>query len=244
MGVPQIMATVLAAEAELHLQQGNVIAAESWAKNANLSSANFPVSLREPEYLAYIRLLLFQNRLHEARSLLSGLSRCAEEEKRYGSLITIRILQSLTMQALADEDEAMLYLEHALGLAEPEGYVRAFADNGTSLSGLLYLAVLRGISSSYARKLLTAFQDGQSGAIGHYRGSRVKPGMIEPLSEREIEVLQLIARGLSNRGVAERLVVSMPTVKSHTNNIYTKLGVGSRTQAVIRARELGVLPSL
>ena len=140
----------------------------------------------------------------------------------------------------ADEDvvgrphiaQAMIALEHALTLAEPGGYVRIFLDEGEPMARLLYRAVERGIAPEYAGQLLAAFP-----------ALEAKPHteMVEPLSERELDVLRLIAEGLSNQEIARRLHLSLSTVKWHTGNIYGKLGVKNRTQAVAKARSLGIL---
>jgi LuxR family maltose regulon positive regulatory protein len=149
-------------------------------------------------------------------------------------------LESLAFQALGDIDQALYCLGHALSLAEPEGFVRVFADKGEPMARLLYQAAERRIAPEYAGRLLAAFPAVEPAPTAL---SRPSPEMIEPLSEREREVLLLIAEGLSNREIAQRLFLSLSTVKVHTYNIYGKLGVHSRTQAVAKARALGILPS-
>ena len=237
------VARAAAAEASLHLKQGNIAAAKSWADEANLSPADIPEPLREPEYFVYVRLLLAQNRPQDALNLLTNLARSAEEGARYGSLIAIQILQSLAQQALGHEDEALHHLEQAMRLAEPEGYVRIFVDEGTPMNRLLYKATERGIAPDYAGKLLAAFPEAELAPVGQPRRQILKPKMLEPLSMREIEVLQCIAEGLSNDEIAQRLSISLSTVKSHTLKIYGKLDVNSRTQAVAKAGALGILAS-
>jgi LuxR family maltose regulon positive regulatory protein len=125
-------------------------------------------------------------------------------------------------------------LGRALALAEPEGYVRIFVDEGRAVAGLLYEAASRGIKPEYTGRLLAAFPTAVPPAPK-------QAGLVEPLSERELEVLRLIAEGLSNEEAAQRLVLSLPTIKWHASNIYGKLGVKSRTEAVARAKALGIL---
>jgi LuxR family maltose regulon positive regulatory protein len=147
--------------------------------------------------------------------------------------IEIRILQAL---AASDDEGALEYLAEALTMAQHEGYVRTFVDQGQALVPLLRRAAHRGIAPGYVARLLTAMAEGVGAPP-----SLAQP-LIEPLTEREIEVLRLLAAGKSNRAIAAELVLSVGTVKAHNSNIYGKLGVRSRTQAVARSLELGLLP--
>jgi LuxR family maltose regulon positive regulatory protein len=141
----------------------------------------------------------------------------------------------LALQAQGDLDRALALLERALSLAEPEGYVRVFVAEGEPVARLLYLAAERGIAPAYAGRLLAALPALEPAV------QEPQAEMLEPLSERELDVLRLIAKGLSNKEIAERLVVSLRTVKWHASNIYGKLAVKNRTQAVAKARSLGIL---
>jgi LuxR family maltose regulon positive regulatory protein len=164
-----------------------------------------------------------------------------------GSVIEILALEALALEAQGNHLQAVATLEQALTLAEPEGYVRMFVEEGKPMQLLmadLRMRIADAGLRSYAERLLAAFSSAASadGAAPDRSEIRIpKSNMIEPLSERELEVLRLIADGLSNREIAERLVVGTGTVKTHINNIYRKLDVKSRTQAIHRARELGVL---
>jgi LuxR family maltose regulon positive regulatory protein len=132
-------------------------------------------------------------------------------------------------------------LSKVLSLAEPEGFFRIFVDEGPQMARLLYEGLTHGIEEDYIRELLVAFPVVDPGEVD----PRGKDGeLIEPLSEREIEVLQLIAEGLTSREIAARLYLSPNTVKVHTRNINSKLGVNNRTKAVVKARALGILPSM
>jgi LuxR family maltose regulon positive regulatory protein len=133
----------------------------------------------------------------------------------------------------------MITLGRALSLGEPEGYVRTFVDEDAPMAALLRQAVSRGIARHYAGELLAAFEPGIGDIPLPPQPSA--PLLAEPLSEREIEVLQLIAAGLSNREIAQKLFIAVGTVKTHINNLYGKLEVHSRTQAIARARELRLL---
>jgi LuxR family maltose regulon positive regulatory protein len=134
-------------------------------------------------------------------------------------------------------------LERALTLAKTGGFVRIFVDEGPPMARLLYDALSRGMAADYARRLLTAFPVGEMAQTGPSRTQAATSELIEPLSKREIQVLQLIAEGLTNREIATKLFLSLNTVKVHTRNIYGKLDAHNRTQAVARGRALGILPS-
>jgi LuxR family maltose regulon positive regulatory protein len=155
-------------------------------------------------------------------------------------VIDILVLQALGYQAQGDLPAALLPLQHALALAEPEGYVRMFLDEGPSMMELLREASAREIMPDYTDKLLAAFEAEKRNSEGKPALSPAQP-LIEPLSQRELEVLRLIDQGLSNREIGERLFLALSTVKGHNRNIFDKLQVQSRTEAVARARELGLL---
>jgi LuxR family maltose regulon positive regulatory protein len=142
-------------------------------------------------------------------------------------------------------DEALLCLEQALVLAEPEGYVRAFAGLGESMELLLRQAMACHLAAGYAAQLLSEL-GGHVPPEQHKTGPPHAPdhalvSLIEPLSNRELEVLRLLAEGLTNVEIGQRLYISLPTVKSHTRNIYGKLGVHSRREAVSQAKSFGIL---
>jgi len=152
------------------------------------------------------------------------------------------VLQALAHEAQGNIPLALAPLERALALAEPEGYVRIFADEGPPMARLLYEAATRGIAPDYARRLLAAFPVAEPEKAGPSRTQVLKSELVEPLSERELEILELMAEGLTNQEIASRLFLALNTVKTHSRNIYGKLNVRSRTQAVARAQALGLLP--
>ena len=189
----------------------------------------------EVEYIAYARVLVVQRNLAAADALLERLYQKAEADHRRSSVIEILILRSLVFQALNDISQALTMLGTALALAEPEGYVRVFIDEGEPMIELLRRAGSRGIAPRYVTNLLAA-----TTSKAEINDRAVQP-LIEPLSEREIEVLGLLAAGLSNQAIAEKLFVAVGTVKAHTSSIYRKLDVTNRTQAVARARDLNLI---
>ena len=151
-----------------------------------------------------------------------------------GLVIEILILQALAFQGKKETEQALVALEKALALAQPEGYVRSFLDEGEAMTRLLCQVQSRQVGSGYAAVLLSR--------IGKISGM-TQPSMqllIEPLTAREVEVLKLIKAGSSNQDIAGQLVISIPTVKRHISNIYAKLGVKSRTQAVAIGKELKI----
>jgi LuxR family maltose regulon positive regulatory protein len=168
-------------------------------------------------------------------ALLGRLLQAAEAGGRTGSVVEILVLQALAHELAGDVPAALVPLERALTLAEPEGYVRIFIDEGPPMASLLEAAAKRRIVPDYARRLLAAFGADAS-------RPPVEQPVIEPLSEREVEVLALLATDLDGPEIARELVVSLNTLRTHTKNIYSKLGVSTRMAAVRRAEELGLLP--
>jgi LuxR family maltose regulon positive regulatory protein len=170
--------------------------------------------------------------------LLSRLADVAERAGAMGYLIEVLVLQALALQALDRPEPALASLEHALCVAEPSGYVRVFVDEGSPMRQLLQQALAKGIRVDYARKLVGAF--GEEAAATPWPPSAHK-ALIEPLSQRETEVLRLLSTHLSSAEMAEVLFVSVHTVRSHIKSIYGKLDVHSRSEAVSRAQSLDLL---
>jgi LuxR family maltose regulon positive regulatory protein len=159
------------------------------------------------------------------------------------SMIEILVLQALADEAQGDIPRALGALERALILAEPESYIQVFVDEGPSMGHLLYEALTRGIAPNYIQRLLTAFPATELKHAASSPTQASQSELIEPLSERELEVLQLLAEGLTNQEIGAQLYLSPNTVKVHAHNIYGKLGVNNRAQAGARARALGILSS-
>ena len=197
--------------------------------------------LHEMQYRVLARILIAQGRLDETARLLQRLLEIAETGGQTSRTIEILMLQALAFQAGDDTPRAMAALERALTLAEPGGFIRVFVDEGPPMARLLHKAAARGIAPEYACRLLAAFPVAEPEQAGPSKTQAFKSELVEPLSEREFEVLQLIAAGLTNPEIASRLFLALNTVKAHTRNIYGKLNVHSRTQAIVRAQELGLL---
>ncbi len=240
-------------QARLWIAQGNLTEAGNWAHSDELNPANPPVSfLYEVEYLTLARLLIAQGNLDVAETLLVRLYETAASAGRGGSLIEILALQAITFAAQKRSGEAMSALAQALGLAEPEGFIRIFLDEGEPMREVIRiwgletgrnknLTELQKRLMIYADKLLEAFTDNAPQLQIAPNNSPVpQSSLIEPLTARELEVLHLIAEGLSNDAIAQKLFLSTGTVKVHLKHIYGKLDVNSRTQAVVRLRELNL----
>jgi LuxR family maltose regulon positive regulatory protein len=187
-------------------------------------------------------LLIALDRPAEALPLLTRLLEAAIAMERHGDEIRYRVMTAMAQHALRNLQAALGFIGEALTLAEPQGYIRLFVDEGPAMAELLHLAVSQHIASDYAGKLLAAFPNDVPDAARFHREVRVSSHpLAEPLSEREIEVLRLIAEGYKYSEIAERLVVSINTVRHHTRNIYSKLAVNNRTQAIGRAKHLNLL---
>lgn len=184
--------------------------------------------------------------------MLEGLHQLASAQGRVGSRIEVRVLQALALAACGEEAEALDALAEALTLGCPEGYVRVFVDEGAPVADLLGKltavrstapALAAAVPPGYLRQLVDAInQESEPIPTARRGAARPVPGLIEPLSARELEVLELLAAGRANRQIADELFVALDTVKKHVSHILGKLGASNRTQAVVRARDLGLIP--
>jgi LuxR family maltose regulon positive regulatory protein len=236
-----------ALKARLWVAQGRLGEALGWARERGLSPHGDLSYLREFEHITLARVLLARCKsdreegpFHEAMGLLERLLQAAQTGERTGSVIEILVLQALSHQTRGDDPSALVPLQRALTLAEPEGFVRILVDEGRPMARLLADAAARGIMPGYAARLLAAFEAEEQKSEDEPKRTPAQ-SLIEPLSQRELEVLQLVAQGLSNREISERLFLALITVKGHNRNIFRKLQVRRRTEAVARARELGLL---
>jgi ATP/maltotriose-dependent transcriptional regulator MalT len=241
---------VAALKARVWVAQGKLDKAFDWARQQGLSTKDELRYLREFEHITLARILLAWHRsdgsdipLRDAIGLLERLLKASEEGGRPGHGIEILVLQALAYQLQGDIPVALTSLERALTLAEPEGYVRMFLDEGASIEQLLREAARRGILPVYAGRLLSAFEaEGQTSAKESpiIKTSTSQP-LIEPLTERELELLRLFKTELSGPEIARELVIGLSTVRTHTKSIYSKLNVNSRRAAVRQAIELGLI---
>ncbi len=232
---------VPAVRARVWIARGEEGRALGWARERNLSVEDELSYLREFEHITLARALLARYRseratgcLRETTALLARLLPAAEKGKRAGSVIEILLLQALAEQARGDVPAALEPLQRALALAEPEGYVAIFADEGRPLAALLRAVAKQPAVAGYVRRLLAALDTTAA-------APPVRSGLIDPLSDRELDVLRLLATDLDGPDIARRLVVSLNTVRTHTAHIYAKLAVTNRRAAVRRAEELDLL---
>jgi LuxR family maltose regulon positive regulatory protein len=230
-----------AVRARLWVAHGRLDDAREWVRKRQLSADDELSYLREYEHLTLARVLMARSSaehaerpLHEATGLLDRLLSAAEADRRSGSVMEILVLQALASQERGDTRAALASLSRGLVLAEPEGYVRIFVDEGAGMAGLLRAAVKHGVGGGYARRLLAAVRaTPDDEPVGH--------DVIERLSIRELDVLRLLGTDLDGPGIARRLFVSLNTVRTHTKNVYAKLGVNNRRAAVRRAAELDLV---
>lgn len=241
---------VAAIRARLWVVAGRLDEALGWAREQGLAAGDDLSYLREFEHITLARLLLAQTRfqgsdsaLREAMGLLDQLRQAAEEGGRMGSAIEILVLQSLARQLQGDLPAALLPMQRALTLAEPEGYARIFLDEGAGMAQLVGEAAAHGIVPAYAGKLLAAFEATHRAKADDTSQSAppASLALIDPLSQRELEILRLFKTELTGPEIAQELVIALSTVRTHTKSIYSKLSVNSRRAAVRRAIELGVM---
>lgn len=251
-----VVRPISAMKARIWVAQGKQAEALGWVRERGLSVDDDLSYLHEFEHVTLARVLIARfksdpdDSIHKAMGLLERLLQAADEGGRTGSVIEILTLQALAYESLGDIPLALASLERALILAEPEGYVRIFVDEGPSMAGLLTMMYASRKSGtlgmeSYIHELLAAFEKQTPSrtmrkSLDEF-AAPLSQGLIEPLSQRELEVLGLIGQGLSNQEIGERLFLALDTIKGHNRRIFDKLDVKRRTEALARARELGLL---
>jgi LuxR family maltose regulon positive regulatory protein len=234
-----------ALRAHIWLRQGKVNWASNWLRERKLSVDDDLTYLNTLVYLTFARVLIEQQKTHQdsrpidhALYLLNRLLHVATDGGMNRIIIEVTVLQAIAYHISNDDDTAYAEIVRALSLAEPEGYIRVFIDEGDVIQQLLARCLSRGDYVAYVKKLLSRSQTHRDTA-----SSTVQPNqlLIEPLSTRELEVLGLMADGHTNQAIADELFIALSTVKKHINNIYGKLNVTNRTQAINRSREIGLL---
>jgi LuxR family maltose regulon positive regulatory protein len=236
-------------EARLFLAQGNLKAAIAWVEERNVEkyldseqwvqqAGNFHDHLRKYELIILSRILIAKDEPLRALEILIPLLNAMRELRRMDLVLEILILQAIAQQAAGNVEEAVRMMKEALSLAEPANYIRIFVDEGSAMSKLIYEIAQLGFLPDYCGRLLSAFPTSTQNDLS---AETREIEWVEPLSPRESEVLSLIAEGLSNMEIAERLFLSLGTVKVHNRNIFGKLCVRNRTQAVMKARSIGIL---
>lgn len=232
---PWTTTRIEAVKARIWLMKGNLAALEKWVTRCGLTLDRPPTLLKDDEYIMFARILVAQGRFNDAGAVLNQLLQMEARAGRILSQIEILLIKALALKKETKQTQSMAAVMKALSLAEPGGYIRIFADEGPPLAGLLEKLPDSGQTAlgAFVKKVLSKCGSGKSPGTD--------PGLGEPLSRRELEVLRLIASGLSNNKIMETLFISLPTVKTHCRNLYVKLNVHSRTQAVSKARYLGLL---
>ncbi|MBX3001393.1 MAG: hypothetical protein KF893_22920 [Caldilineaceae bacterium] len=249
--VSPLLSRAAAVQAHFALAEGNLAFAVAWADTNSLNALDELPFVRETEYLILARIWIARagtdpsgSWLQQSLRLLERLMEDATTKARMSSVLEILIVRALALWAQEARSNALATLAQAVTLAAPEGYIRRFVDEGMAMMTMLHTAAAHGIAPDYLTRLLAAFpatpnvQPGVSKQAWPVQRSAFS---VEPLSQRELEVIRLIADGKSNGEIAQILMIALSTVKTHTNNIFSKWQVTSRTQAIARARELQLL---
>jgi LuxR family maltose regulon positive regulatory protein len=248
-GIALDLEQAAALDALMHLRIGQPEVAYQWMQGyaRSLTKAEWLTYLHEFETLVFVRILLAQARTDEALALLAPWLPEAEATQRLGSVLEICLLQALALRMGGQTEAATHTLARALALAEPEGYLRLFVDEGEPMRMQIAEFGMRNPEPrmrAYVDKIIAAFANqpppSSAGEDSIAPKSQI-PNLVEPFTDRELEVLRLITAGLSNAAIAGQLVVSVGTIKTHLKHIYGKLAVQSRTQAVAQARAMGLL---
>lgn len=235
--VADLLNPVPAQRARLLLAQGDVASGVRWASERGLSPDDEPSYLREQEYLVLVRILLAQGEPAAALALLDRMHGPAVGQERTGSVIEMLALRALALAAEGSSAQAMDVMREALTLGRPQGYVRVFADEGAAMASLVARA--DGVPADYLARVRRACG---IGGVGPGRSDqRPAQPLVDPLTGRELEVLALLAAGTPNQAIADQLVVTVDTVKKHVTHVLAKLSASNRTEAVARARHLGLL---
>jgi LuxR family maltose regulon positive regulatory protein len=234
-------------EVKIFLASGDIEKASQWAVASGLDYRDEIIPTRRDTYITYLRILLAEGEASKALYMAEIMIKDCQGFGRKGVLLGLLPLKSLILNAMGKTEAALRELERALAMAEPQGYKRGFVQCGKPLVPLLRQAVETGVQPAFALEILEAIEGsgspkpGRAAATVRDRAASGE-GLLEPLSQREIEVLGWMAKGCTNQEIAQEMILSLHTIKSHARNIYGKLDVKNRTEAVTRARLLGLLP--
>ncbi len=238
---------VTAVKVRIWIAMDRMAEVRAWLQDQTLRIDDEPTYMSEFTHLTMVRAIIAEHRrdpathsLDSVMGLLDRLVSAAKDGRRAGSLIEILVLKALAHETTGDLTRALEALYRAMTLAEPERYACIFADEGEPMARLLAKAARENIHPDYTASLRVMMDAGSANVVETAAPSVAQP-LVEPLSRRELEILDLIAQGLSNNDIAERLFLALTTIKGHNQNIFGKLGVKRRTEAVARARELGIL---
>jgi LuxR family maltose regulon positive regulatory protein len=222
----------------LKLLMGDVDGASKWVCGDSIpgdwSMADLPIAFHEFHQVLQARIMLAQERFQDVPGVWQSIMSTARPAGRMARVIEMDLYRALAFYALGEIDAALSSLAACLSLAVEEAYVRLFVEAGEPIRALLEHAFARGMHPDYARKLLSALEPPR-GDTGQSNG---QTDLVEALTDREVEVLRFICQGYTNAQIAEALIVATNTIKTHTSNLYGKLGVRNRAQAVLRAQEL------
>ncbi|HYE11017.1 MAG TPA: LuxR C-terminal-related transcriptional regulator, partial [Patescibacteria group bacterium] len=236
-GLPIAVLGFEATQADLMLRMGKVHWVEQWIKRSGLSLEGEITSLKEKPYFVYVRFLITQKFWAEAQVLLAKLEEFSRDQRK-GRLISILVLKAILKNVLGDVDEAKTSLREAVSIAAPQNFRRSFLEEGEQVLNMLPL--VQDTDPEFVASLIEDFHlELKSAPVA--AKSKAVSWLIEPLSEREIEVLRLVATGLSNADITRKLYISLGTVKWHLNHIFAKLGVKNRTQAINKAKDLEII---
>jgi len=238
---PYISGTVSAWRGHLLLKLNQINSAIQWCDLYHLSLEGDLTPLNEAQYIVFARVLLAQKKYIDSMNLLQRLFKASVSGGRVSKMLEIQILQALALQAGNLEEECFTVLKRVLIQAEEKGFFQLFVQEGLEMARLLYDFSKKEGVTPYIKRLLSAFQGKETEPDASKDSIECNSVLIEPLSEREIDVLRLLANGLSRQEMAEKLFVSLHTVKTHLRNIYAKLGIHNRLQAINMARSLGIL---
>jgi LuxR family maltose regulon positive regulatory protein len=238
----RVVSRIYALKVLIYVRSGKLEEAEQVLRKRGIRAGSPIRYPYHPEFQALAALLIAQGDLPTAETVLDSLVDWAEATKQYRTLICARVLQAVAHAAQKETQKAMQYLDLAMDLAEPENSCLPILEVGQPVLPLLYEAVQKGVHAAFATRLVEVFQETRPKPGESFDKPKHPSDILTPLRPREIEVLMLAADGQTNKEIAQKLHLSLRTIKFHMTCILTKLGVENRLQAVARAKNLGMIP--